>query len=171
LRVVPHDGEGLSGTFAKTVRGEDGRPLPVFTVLAHHEQLLRRFNGFGAMLRTSQVTDPGHRELIVLRVAWRTDCTFEFDQHAPIARDAGVPETFIAAARDAGPPAVDPIHRLLLTLADEIVDQDCVSDLTWKLLGERWDTAQTLELVMTAAFFRMAAAVINSVGLRPRVDW
>jgi AhpD family alkylhydroperoxidase len=171
LRVVPHDGEGLSETFAKTVRGEDGKPLPIFTVLAHHEQLLRRFNGFGALLRTSPVTDLAHRELIVLRVAWRTDCTFEFDQHAPIARDAGVPETSIAAARDAAPPPEEPVERLLLNLADEIIDHDCLTDETWALLGERWDTAQTLELVMTTAFFRMAAAVINSVGLRPRATW
>ncbi len=171
LRVVPHPGDGLSETLSKTVRGEDGKPLPIFTVLAHHELLLRRFNSFGALLRTSAVTDLGHRELIVLRVAWRTDCTFEFDQHAAIAREAGLPETTITAARDAAPPPADPLERLLLTLADEIIDHDCVSDEVWAMLGERWDTEQILELVMTAAFFRLAAAVINSVGLRPRADW
>ena len=171
LRIPPHSGEGLSETFARTVLDQDGRPLPIFAVLAHHEPLLRRFNGFGGLLRTSSVTDPAHRELIVLRTAWRADCTFEFDQHAQLAREAGVSEDDIAATRTGPGRSGDPTADLLVTLADEVFDHDCVLDPTWGALCERWGPAQVLELVMTAAFFRLAAVMINAIGLRPRATW
>lgn len=154
-----------------TVFGDDGKPLPIFLVLAHHERILRRFNSFGALLRTSTVTTLAHREVMVLRTAWRCDCTFEFDQHLPIARDAGVSSDTIAAARDQGPPPEDPVDRLLLALTDEMIDLDSVTSPTWTAACERWTPAQVLELLMTVGFFRMAAVVINSVGLRPSPNW
>jgi AhpD family alkylhydroperoxidase len=156
----------LAELFTKTVHDEDGQPLPIFTALAHHPKLLARFNSFGALLRNSAVTDLAHRELIVLRVAHRARCPFEFDQHLPLARAAGVTEPAIAAAVDQGP-AVGAVDRLLLRLADELFVGDTVSDATWAATGEIWTPAQLLELVVTVGFFRLAAGLINAIGLRP----
>jgi AhpD family alkylhydroperoxidase len=169
-RLPAHSGEGLSETLARTAFGDDGRPLPIFGLLAHHEPLLRRFNALGGLLRTSPVTDPAHRELIVLRIAWRTDCPFEFDQHAELARAAGVSDELVAATRAEGRP-VEPTAELLVTLADEVFEHDSITEETWRRLASAWEPAQVLELLMAAAFFRMAATVINAVGLRPRAEW
>jgi AhpD family alkylhydroperoxidase len=171
IRPVSDSAGSLTDALSKTVLDELGRPLPIFALLAHHEQLLRRFNGFGALLRTSPVNDPAHRELIVLRVAWRTDCPFEFDQHLPLAVAAGVSARSIAAAIGAEEGPENPVDRLLLVLTDEILDQDSVTDQTWSEANDTWAPAQLIELVMTAGFFRMAAAFINSTGLRPRAGW
>jgi AhpD family alkylhydroperoxidase len=162
----PGTDPALADLFARTVFDDTGRPLPIFGALAHHPPLLARFNSFGALLRTSTVTEPAHRELIVLRIAHRARCGFEFEQHLPLARAAGVAEGSIAAATNQGA-AERPVDRLLLALTDELFDGDGISDATWAAASELWTPDQLLELIVTAGFFRLAAGLINAIGLGP----
>jgi 4-carboxymuconolactone decarboxylase len=162
----------VRSTLDKTVHDEAGQPLLIFRLLAHNEPLLRGFNSLGALMRNSDVTELRHREVIILRVAYRADCPFEFDQHLPVARGVGVSEKTIHAALGRGPAAALSVEdKLLLAIADEVFDHDSVSGETWSLAAEIWAAAQLVELVMTAGFFRMTAATINSIGLRPEEQW
>jgi 4-carboxymuconolactone decarboxylase len=172
-RLVPvtEAAGSLGETLAKTALDDAGRPLAIFGALAHHEQVLGRFNSFGALLRHSSVTALADRELLVLRVAYRTDCTFEFDQHEPLARAAGLAADAIEAARSEHPLHPDPRWVVLLRFADEIVDDDSVSDATWASASQRWGPEQLIELVATVTFFRMAAGLINTLGIRTRDTW
>jgi 4-carboxymuconolactone decarboxylase len=172
LPRVEHAGASAREVLADTVHGGDGEPLPIFQLLAHNEPLLRRFNSLGALMRNSAVTELRHREVIVLRIAYRADCPFEYDQHIDMARDAGVTEDTIRRLRDqTTEDELSRDDRLLLAIADEVFEDDCVSDGTWEAARQLWNNAQLIELVMSAGFFRMAAAAINSVGLRPRERW
>jgi 4-carboxymuconolactone decarboxylase len=167
-RVV-RAGAGTRETLANTMHDSNGEPLPIFQLLAHNEPLLRRFNSLGALMRTSTVTDLRHREVIVLRVAYRTDCPFEYNQHIGVAREVGVSEGTIRRATGQSSSSEASIEdSVLLAIADEILDDDCVSARTWEAARQLWDHAQLIELVMCAGFFRMTAAVINSIGLRPQ---
>lgn len=172
LPRVEHADASVHEVLANTMHGGDGQPLPIFQLLAHNGPLLRRFNSLGALMRSSVVTELRHREVIVLRIAYRADCPFEYDQHIDVARDAGVTEETIRRLRDqATEDELSLDDRLLLAIADEVFEDDCVSDETWEAASQLWDHAQLVELVMSAGFFRMAAAAINSVGLRPREWW
>ena len=157
---------------ANTIHDSDGEPLPIFQLLAHNPLLLRRFNSLGALMRTSTVTGLRHREVIVLRIAYRADCPFEYNEHIDLASGAGVPDDTIRWLQDQ-PSGAEPglEDRLLRAIADEVFDDDCVSDETWQAARQVWDYGQLIELVMSAGFFRMTAAVINSIGLRPRERW
>jgi 4-carboxymuconolactone decarboxylase len=172
LRISPVANQSgpVADALSKTALGPDGQPLAIFGVLANHLGVLRKFNSFGALLRHSEITELSDRELLVLRVAARTDCTFEFDQHAEIARNAGLSEPAIAAARG-GTQEIDPRQLLLLQIADEIIDDDAVADATWHAAAGRWSEEQLIELVATVAFFRMAAVLLNTLGVRPRDTW
>lgn len=165
-------GDGVSDVLAKTVHDGDGEPLAIFKLLAHNAPLLSRFNSLGALMRTSVVTELRHREVIVLRIAYRTDCPFEYNQHVEVAREAGVPDDAIRHLQDADSAGgLSPEDELLLAIADEVFDDDCVSDRTWEAARQLWDYAQLIEFVFCAGFFRMTAAAINSMGLRPREQW
>jgi 4-carboxymuconolactone decarboxylase len=172
-RIPPVDftDPAYADVFANVVFDADGRPLLIFQMLAHNQRLLRRFNSLGALMRTSTITELRHREVIVLRIAFLTDCTFEFDQHIDLARQMEISEETIAALRGGAAPPEDPVDRLLVKIADDIYASDVVSDETWAQMTKVWSPSQMIELVMTAGFFRMAASTINSIGLRLRKEW
>jgi 4-carboxymuconolactone decarboxylase len=158
----------LDEILAKTLL-EDGEPLMIFQILAHNPRLLRRFNSLGGLFRISEITDLRSREVIILRMAVLADCPFEFDQHQHVAAEAGMSEPVIRALRYGETDVLDESDRLLVQLTDDIYDFDCVQDATWDSLAQRWTPPELLELVVTAAFFRLAAVVVNSIGIRP--DW
>ena len=56
--------------------------------------------------------------------------------------------------------------RALIALADELADDDCVSDGTWSRLAERWDDAELVELLVLAGFYRMVSGFLNSAGVQ-----
>jgi alkylhydroperoxidase family enzyme len=155
----------------RTAKGHDGTPLLLFQILAHHEQLLRKFNSFGALLRTSTVTTLREREIVILRTAHLTDCPFEFEQHRPLAEAAGLSAYAVAAAGGGRRDHLVAKDLLLLDVADEMYRWDSVSENTWDRLAIEWTPEQVIELVMTAGFFRMAAGIINAIGLRPPETW
>jgi alkylhydroperoxidase family enzyme len=158
-------------TLERTAKGQDGAPLVLFQILAHHEELLRKFNSLGALFRTSKVTTLGEREVIILRIAHLADCPFEFEQHKPLAEAAGLSACVIAAARGGWREGLDAKEVLLLDVAEEMYRWDSVTETTWGSLAVEWTAEQVIELITTAAFFRMAASIINAIGLRPQETW
>jgi alkylhydroperoxidase family enzyme len=67
-----------------------------------------------------------------------------------------------------GPEAVgwDPFERVLLTAADELHDEGCISDATWAALAERYDDRQLIELPMLVGHYHMVAFTLNSLGVQ-----
>jgi 4-carboxymuconolactone decarboxylase len=171
-RMLPLESNDISAdVLSKVVFDSEGQPLTIFNYLANNEQLLRRFNSLGAHMRTSTATALTHREVIVLRIAFLADCTFEYDQHVEIARSSGVDEGTILASRQPNGRPGNHIDQILFAIADDIFRQDVVSEAAWNLASQVWGPDQLIELVMTAGFFRMAASTINSIGLRTRETW
>ena len=77
-----------------------------------------------------------HRELLILRVAWRTRSGYEWAQHSRMGADAGVTTAQIDAMTE-GPaaPVWTPLERTLLTAVDEMIDDHVVGDTTWAALA------------------------------------
>src|SRR5438270_10549666 len=86
-------------------RSED-RPkgLNVLGTLAHHPALTRAFNTFNGHVQFATTLSPRQRELLVLRVAERRHCAYEWAQHVVLAGDAGLSGEEIARTAD-GPDA------------------------------------------------------------------
>jgi alkylhydroperoxidase family enzyme len=56
--------------------------------------------------------------------------------------------------------------RALLALADDLADDDCVSDRTWGALTGRWSDAELVELLIVAGFYRLVSGFLNSAGVQ-----
>ncbi len=147
----------------------DAPPMPVVLELfAHHLPLSGAWLPFTDMLAGDQATlTPEHRELLILRVAWRTGSGYEWGQHDRMGRQAGLTATQVAAVRQ-GPNAEvwTPTERALLTAVDEMIDQSSVGDETWRSLAASFDSAQILELLFVIGGYVCLAYVLNSIGLR-----
>ena len=53
-----------------------------------------------------------------------------------------------------------------MALADDLCQEDCVSDATWAELAKTWTDAQLVELVVCAGFYRMVSGFLNSAGVQ-----
>jgi len=109
---------------------------------------------------------PRERELVILRVGWRARSIYEFGQHTLFGRDAGLTEAEIAAvAGDIRNGSWSEGEMALLEMVDELVDDDCVSDVTWSRLSQRWNPPELVELVLLIGFYRMVSSSLNTFGV------
>lgn len=140
---------------------------------------LARLNAFRALLHNPVASGPvakliltlifqgtlDHRtrELVILRMGWRTKSEYEFCQHVPIARQVGMNDEEILAVRDpAAYAGFSDVDRAVLALADELVDGTRVSDETWAVLAPAFAPGQLLELVFVAGNWRMFAGFLRT---------
>ncbi len=147
-----------------------GPPANIFTTMAHHPRLLKRFNVLGGLFLSRGLLPAREREIVILRTAWRTGSEYEFGQHTLIGRRAGLNDAEIRrlTMETAGSAEWPEADRLLIELADEIHASRDLPDDLWKQLRERWTDAQMIELVMLAGFYQMVAGFLK--GVRVQLD-
>jgi 4-carboxymuconolactone decarboxylase len=145
----------------------DGRPLNIFGVLGRHPKLLKRFNLLGGFLLNKGLLPAREREIVILRIGWNASARYEFGQHTLIGRRCGLTDDeIVALTRPVGEHDWSDDDRALIALADELADDDCVSDATWARLADRWDIAELVELLVVAGFYRMVSGFLNSAGVQ-----
>jgi 4-carboxymuconolactone decarboxylase len=145
----------------------DGRPLAIFSTLAHHPLLLKRFTALGGVFLAQNQLPAREREIVILRVAWRTGSVYEFGHHTRIGLASGLSVDDIARVASAGTEGWQPGDAALLQAADEIHSTDRVGDGTWAELAGRYSEAELLELLALVGFYRMTAGILNSAGVEP----
>jgi 4-carboxymuconolactone decarboxylase len=146
----------------------DAPPMPVvLEMFAHHLPLSAAWLPFTEMLAGDQARLAApQRELLVLRVAWRTRSGYEWSQHARMGADAGLtPGQIDAVVEGPGAPAWTPLERAMLAAVDEIIDGHAVSDATWARLAEHFAPAELFELLFLVGGYLCLAGVLNSIGL------
>jgi alkylhydroperoxidase family enzyme len=145
----------------------------VILTLVRHEAVLEARLGLGQKLLFSSRLSPREREIIVLRVALRTDAEYEWANHVPAAFAAGLSEDEVHALVSDSHEWSEP-DAALLRAVDETCADNCVSDSTWAQLRATRDEKQLIELLMLIGFYRMNAGLLNSLGVsaepgRPRL--
>ncbi len=148
----------------------DAPPMPaVLELFANHLALSRSWLPFTEMLSGGEAQlDPAQRELVILRVAWRTRSGYEWRAHRRMGADTGLTTAQLDAIGD-GPasPVWTPLERALLRATDEMIDRHAVSDETWGDLAAHLGRAQLLELLFVVGGYLCLAVVLNSAGLEP----
>lgn len=145
---------------------ERPKALNLLSTFAHHPPLARAFFTFnGHLLRATTLTER-QRELLVLRVAARRDCDYEWGQHVPMATGVGLSDTEIARV-PVGPDAGgwDDLDAALLRAADELLDRGAVTSATWQTLSAELDAPQLLDVIYTVGAYQTLAWMILSAGV------
>jgi 4-carboxymuconolactone decarboxylase len=165
--------ELLRGNMARADRyltgAADAPPVPaILGLLARHPRVGAHWLAFSGTLLDDGALDPRDRELLILRIGWRTRCRYQWAQHVGMAQAAGLTPEQVAAVPDGAEAAVwtEP-DRVLLRAADQLVDGHTVDDATWRRLAARFDERTLLELLFVAGGYACLAMVLNSVGLEP----
>jgi 4-carboxymuconolactone decarboxylase len=148
-----------------------GSPPNLYRALGNHPTLVAAWTEFSKALRHDTRTPRALRELVILRGAQLARSEYEWAQHLPMARKAGVREAQIAALPAWRASAeFDAREKAALALAEEVT-QGKVSDKTYDEAMRHFDRAEYVELAMVAAFYAMVARMLDAMGveLEPEV--
>jgi AhpD family alkylhydroperoxidase len=147
-----------------------GGPPNVFTTLARHRRLFRRWLWFAGALMPGGVLPRADTELVILRVAENCACEYERRQHERLARVAGLSAQEIALVHD------DPDaeswslrQRLLLRAADELHSGRTLSPELWHELHAELNNTELIELCMLIGHYEMLAMTLNALAVAPDI--
>lgn len=165
-RVAPNENpsEEVEDVLRSAI-SRDGSPLNIFRTLSHHPKMMKRFNLFGGFILNKGLVPAREREIVILRVGWNAQSVYEFGQHTEIGLRCGLTAAEIDGLAGAEH-AWSTDDRLLIALADELCDDDCVTDATYAGLAQRWNEAELMELVVTAGFYRLVSGYLNTFGVQ-----
>lgn len=159
---VPDEvGDRFLSTGADAMRVPNG-----ISSLMYHPRLAGRFLAFNALLLRDQVLDHRLRELMVLRVAWRTRSRYEWVQHVRLSQRYAVTAEEIDAV-GIGPQAANwtAFEADLLRATDQLLDGYRIDDALWARLAAELDEPSLVELLYVVGTYTSLAMVFNGLGI------
>jgi AhpD family alkylhydroperoxidase len=145
-----------------------GGPPHIFTTLARHRGLFRRWLRFAGALMPGGVLPRRDSELVILRVAHNCNCEYEWRHHERLGEAAGLSAQEIGRVRS-GPGAEGWSARqvLLLRAADELHAERTISDALWAELRPVMPDVELIELCMLVGHYEMIAMTLNALAVEP----
>ncbi len=145
-----------------------GEPPRVFTTLARHRGLFRRWLWFAGGLMPGGLLPRDEAELVILRVAHNTGSDYEWVQHERLAQRAGLSAAEVARVREgAEASGWTPRQTLLLRAADELHAERRIGDELWSALAREYDERELIELCLLIGHYEMLAMTLRSLEVQP----
>jgi alkylhydroperoxidase family enzyme len=145
-----------------------GRAPNIFTTLARHRGLFRRWLWFAGALMPGGKLPRAESELVILRVAHNTGSEYEWGHHVRLGQRAGLSAEEVERVRS-GPGAEgwSGRQRLLLAAADELHSEGRIGDGLWEELAAELDQVRLIELCMLVGHYEMLAMTLESLRVQP----
>ena len=145
-----------------------GGPPHVFTTLARHRRMFRKWLRFAGALMPGGSLPREEAELLILRVAHNSGSEYEWQQHERIAQVEGLSAEDVARVR-LGPDAEGwtPRRAMLLRAADELHSDRRIGEQTWQGLRPLLRDHELIELCMLVGHYEMLAMTLNSLEVEP----
>lgn len=107
------------------------------------------------------------RELIIMRIAWRTGSVYEWTQHWHVSLRIGMTEQDILSVRDwRNAKDLDAPAKAVLAATDETLDAGRISDETWRdCVLHVGGQAELMEMVVAIGNWRTFSEVLRSLDI------
>ncbi|MFF5569114.1 carboxymuconolactone decarboxylase family protein [Streptomyces sp. NPDC012623] len=140
---------------------DEGRIINLFKVLAHAPNAVEPIARVAAALLAAGGLSPADRELVILTCAMRYESEYEWAQHVPLSRAAGVTDEQRAALRrgDHDAAVLSPAQRGLVRFAAAAADHPQVSDSVYAGASRHYDDEQLVETLIVVGFYFLVARV------------
>ena len=153
-------------------RATKGRSYQFMRVLSINRRLFRPFLAFNLRLMPLGKLDRRDSEALILRTAWLCGSRYEWTQHRPLARRAGLSlEQVEAIGADPGSELLGEPTRSLLAAVPELLDDHALSEATYEKLAETLTPAEIFEAVMLVGNYAMLAAALSTFGVPLESAW
>jgi len=142
--------------------------LPVHNDLVRvtyrNPEMHRGFASLSGRVHSASHLPARTRELIVLAVAAHLGAAFEWEQHEPAARRAGVTDEEIRGLEVGELGVLDRVERAAVTYA-LAVDDRTVDDETWSAAAAHLSEEELLDITLLAGFYGLASRLVLAVDL------
>ena len=141
-----------------------GKSPNVFTTLARHRPLFRKWLFFASGLMPGGILKRAETELVILCVARLMRCEYEWDHHARLGRKAGLSAEAIARVHDEAldSPLWSPRERALLRACEELHHRRELGDEAWVELTSVASVEEIIELCLLIGHYQLLAMTLNS---------
>lgn len=167
LTFVNADAPGVDAELVRAVKSRRGGDLlDLDRLLLHSAPLARGWNAYMGAIRGACTLDPGLRELAILLVARLNRAPYEFSQHEPVARRAGVSAQKIDAIQAwEQSPLFSLCERAVLAYARAMTLEVQVAEPVFDALRAWFNEREIIELTATIAAYNMVARFLEALGL------
>lgn len=143
-----------------------GKVSPLYQLLLHSPPIASGWESLLTAIRQKCALAPALRELVILRVAVLNEAPYEFEAHAPIARDAGISAEKIAALQSGSTAPFDERERLALEYCDVMTREVHVTDALFARVRQHFDETGVVELTATIAAYNMVSRFLEALHVR-----
>jgi 4-carboxymuconolactone decarboxylase len=161
--VAPADRSPQQQRLLESVRGDDA--ANVFATLVAHPKLFEAWLPFCLYLLRCPDFSARHREMVILRTAWRCGAEYEWDHHVRFALRAGLSLDEVQALAETSGAEWTDEEEALLDAVDELHSQHTLSNETWTRLATFLDTEQLIALPMLVGQYTLLAGTLNALGV------
>jgi len=164
MALLPYVDEGKASEKTREILGNTPRKLNVARMIANSsEAVFHNFSRLGNSLMTRGKLDKKLREIAILRNARVCGSLYEYTQHVPIAKAAGLSDEQIAAI-DSWEQAkcFNEVERLVLHFTDEVARNVKGSKTTLEALQKHLGPGEIVELIMAIGFWGMVARILET---------
>ena len=142
--------------------------LNVFRALLNHPELAKAVSGLLSMLLwKANRLDERLRELIIMRIGWRTGALYEWTQHWPVALRIGLTEEETLATRDpANATCLGAAELAVIAATDDVLDNGAVGEAAWQACAEHLPSnEERLELVAAICNWNTFSIMLKSLNI------
>ena len=164
--VEPGTNSELQATEAR-IMAERGRISLLYQVLLNSEPIAQGWEQMLTAVRNKTSVAPGHREMMILRVAVLNNAEFEFDAHIPHALKAGVSQEKIELIKHLElSDQFNQQERLLLSLTDHMTKDVGVPENLMTELNSHYSPKEVVEIVATIAAYNMVSRFLVALNIK-----
>ena len=166
-RIVPLAPEAFTAEQAEVAQGREA--LNLARVFVQHPAVYRAFIPLAEQLFHRSSLTPREREILILRALELCDEQYDLPHHVIIARDIGMTDAEITAARHGGP-SLSSFEQTVAMAAEELVRDHCIGDATWQALAKRYSVMQLMEVVLLVGIYVLMGTATKSFGIQLEDD-
>lgn len=147
-------------------------PLSIHKVIARNPVLMANYVDFRNHIVASSSLTGRQRELIILRVAHKTTCAYEWDHHVVRGRAAGLSDEEIVRVRQGGDvPGWTEEEGLLLKAVDDMLDGTQIKRPTWAAMCQAFDDNQLLDAIFTIGTYIIMSTILKTAEVPHEDDF
>ena len=169
-RVVPVSAESWTEEQREIVEPmlARGPILNIFRTLLTHPAAAKAFLLWGGYILGRKCTlPPREREIVILRTGFLCRSGYEWTQHVPIARRAGLTDDEIARIKlGADAPGWSAADAALLRATDDLHREQFITEPVWAELTRHFEERQRMDMVFTAGQYTQVSMLLNSFGVQ-----
>lgn len=164
VRIAPVAPENFTTEQAELVG--DWKHLVFSRVIVNNPKMYRTFlpHLYASIAQTSLA--PRDRQILIMRTLANSSDIYELAHHVTISRNAGISEDDIAAFQQGEGERLSDFDRALIAAADELRNDQFISDVTWGKLASRYSTEQLMDVVFVTGLYLTMAMLTKSFGMQ-----